>query len=1367
MAVRAADLMLVGLIVPFSAIAGTAADSPSFSLAPKALYEAASASPAADGSDISFLAVQETYRFAADGSDLYTQHMIYKILTPAGAENWSAMSLDWSPWRDQRPVFKARVISADGTEYTLDSTTITDSPVHHSDAAIFSDEHTLHAPLPAIAPGSVVETEIILQEGMYFAGSGKIGRSSMQMSQPAKQIRLTLQAPKGVALRHRVDLLPDLRPAISEHDGVSQWIFENGPTAASDNGERDVPGDIPKIPAVTFSTGDSWQTLAQSYSKIVDDRIAQSNVSELAARLVKGKATTTDKMAAIVAYLNREIRYTGIEFDQASVLPHSPADTLKHKYGDCKDKSTLLVAILRAAGIPADLVLLNAGDRLDVPDDLPGMGLFDHAIVYVPGDPAIWIDATDEQARIGQLPDSDHGRLALVVNARTTALSRVPDSRSVDNVVFEEREIYLPASGPARIVETSRPRGNFESEFRQTYADLNNKKIKENLSDYFKSEYRAEKLDRLDRSDPRDFSQSFRLTLEGMRADRGYTNLTEASAYIPIDGLFASLPSELKTREPKDGKIADADAPKKKRTYDFQLTRPFVAEWNYKIVPPSGFQAATLPPDESLDLGPARFTEHFSIDANGAVTGLLRFDTVKRRYTVAEQSQLRNKVAELKDRDAIKIKFDLTARSLLAQGHPRESFEAYRDLVASHPKDAVQHLRRADALLTAGMGEAARAEATLATVLDPHSALAQETLADILQHDLIGRMRGEGADFSGAARALRAAIALDPDDKSLIASYAILLEYDPTGYRYGARADLKGAINEYEKLSAQERAELGVANNPAFALFYAREFEAAKRSAEAVNPPPLGLLIACQAQLAGVPQALDEARRRTKTDADYKERVTAGAALLRDLREYPKAAELYEAGASTTKSLGLAAILRKAPRAESLPTDDGAEDFVKQYFIAVLRDNFTEEKQRLMQSRSANEASKNLTDDEYNEAADGSHQAALVAARAGISRDVLADITLQTIQIKSTGNDASGYRETILVPGQKNLVLFIVKEQGHYKLLDSEEQPTGLPIEVMERLKRQDVAGAGQLLDWLRDVTKPNAGDDPFGGDIFPRFWSAEHGALDARKITLAAASLMVQSRRTARSGISLLEQAKSGAVSDSDLENIELALMVGHAILQEHEETIAAATALMRRTPGSRRVFFQRAASLRALKRFDEADQLARDRLKSAPDDSAALRTLELDWAAQGNYAAAYEQALRIAANSDAGPSDINQAAWLSLFFSRPGGPDIDSAIRAVQAAENSPASLHTLACVYAELGKTKEASEVLLQAMDARALPQPDANHWYVLGRIAEQYGEREIALADYARVTAPTDGTSVWFSTYHLAQIRVAALKGPPRH
>ena len=102
-----------------------------------------------------------------------------------------------------------------------------------------------------------------------------------------------------------------------------------------------------------------------------------------------------------------------------------------------------MVAMLRVAGIPAYVALLNAGVRLDVPAELPGIGLFDHAIVYAPGTPDLWIDATDEYARLGQLPIADQGRLALVARPETTTLVRIPEASSQDNVLLEQREVDL------------------------------------------------------------------------------------------------------------------------------------------------------------------------------------------------------------------------------------------------------------------------------------------------------------------------------------------------------------------------------------------------------------------------------------------------------------------------------------------------------------------------------------------------------------------------------------------------------------------------------------------------------------------------------------------------------------------------------------------------------------------------------------------------------------------------------------------------------------------------------------------------------------------------------------------------------------
>src|SRR4029450_7388759 len=126
-------------------------------------------------------------------------------------------------------------------------------------------------------------------------------------------------------------------------------------------------------------------------------------------------AKSREYISKVVERLHREVRYTGVEFADARLIPEYPAETLRRRFGDCKDKSTLLVAALRASGIEAYLALLSAGDARDVSPDLPGIGIFDHAIVYVPGAQDLWIDATAEYTRVGTLPSSDTDRLALVI----------------------------------------------------------------------------------------------------------------------------------------------------------------------------------------------------------------------------------------------------------------------------------------------------------------------------------------------------------------------------------------------------------------------------------------------------------------------------------------------------------------------------------------------------------------------------------------------------------------------------------------------------------------------------------------------------------------------------------------------------------------------------------------------------------------------------------------------------------------------------------------------------------------------------------------------------------------------------------------
>ena len=391
---------------------------PDFSVNPKTLYEAVSAVPVPDGANVVELVEDESYTFDDSGRMNHVGRVIYKVLTQKGAEDWDSLSVSWEPWHEARPVIRARVIAPDFTVHELDPNTVTEAPARGGDYKTYSDGKRLRAPFPAIAPGVVVEEEYTETETEPLFAPGRVGRVELgQEDVTVAHSRVVFDAPASLPLQTQLFLLPDVKPVRTEAAGRVTLTFDVGPIDGIDSHEPYLPPDVVHFPIVAFATGASWQKVATAYGKIVDDFSSSAAVKAVVEPLIAGKKTVADKEAAIVDYLDRNVRYTGIEFGEAAIVPHDPAETLSKKYGDCKDKATLLVVMLRAAGIPANVALLSVESRIDVPADLPGMGMFDHAIVYVPGKNPIWIDATDRYAQLGQIPMGDQGRLALIAAA--------------------------------------------------------------------------------------------------------------------------------------------------------------------------------------------------------------------------------------------------------------------------------------------------------------------------------------------------------------------------------------------------------------------------------------------------------------------------------------------------------------------------------------------------------------------------------------------------------------------------------------------------------------------------------------------------------------------------------------------------------------------------------------------------------------------------------------------------------------------------------------------------------------------------------------------------------------------------------------
>jgi len=1337
---------------------------PPFSIAPKALYDAATLASASATGDVAILESDESYSFDTAGRAVHTSYVVYKILTQKGADAWDSAAVDWEPWHQARPEIKVRVIAPDDSVHMLDPKLITEAPARDGDYKTYGDGKMLRAPFPAIAAGVVVEEEFVTTETVPFFAPGRVGRIYFgRVGVPVAHSVAVLQAPASMPLRADTVNLNGLAAQRSENHGRVTLTFEQGPMQPLDAAQPNLPPDDSRYGLVEFSTGASWQEMATKYSSIVDSHANPTAVQDLVNRLIAGKTSNADKETAILDYLDQNIRYTGIEFDEAAIIPHDPAVTLAQRYGDCKDKATLLVTMLRAAGIPAYVALLNAGSRLDVPVNLPGMGMFDHAIVYVPGPPALWIDATDPYARLGQLPAPDQGRHSLIARPESTALVLTPQSTSKDNVQLELRTVTLTENGPANVVEVTEPTGIFEGEYRDFYADKPSQQMREALQGYVKAQYVSDTLTKVDRTDPADLSQQFKLTIACEKARRGYTDLDSAEAAIRLDSLFERLPSALKVRDDPDASKAGKDETKKPRTADWELAAPFMAEWRYRIVPPQGFVPKTLPPDATIPVGPAMVTEKFSAEKDGTVLAHLTFDSVKRRYTVAEATALRNKVADLLNGPAIMVGFEPRAEVLLREGKVREALASYRSLVTLHPDEAVHHLQVAKVLLQAGMGEAARAEAEQAVKLEPKSALAEKTLALILKKDLVGRNLRAGSDFAGAAAAYRVAIQLDPDDKSTQADLAILLEYDPVGRRYGRLSHMKEAIAEYQKLGQDKLSELGLGNNLAFAEFYGGDYAAAFKAAQELNPEPNALLAASEAMLQGSKAGLAEANKLTTDDNSYKETARTAGQMLMNIRQYPAAADFLQAGAAgdnAAQTIGLANILRNAKRHEDMKFANTPQDLVKRMMLLMMSPNLTKDQLLAISSRNAVAVMKKEDPDETKEGLEIGEKNNIELAREGSSLDVTLDIMLENLDPKAEGNDANGYRVKMQMPNGNTSTFFVVKENGQYKLLDSEDKPNSIALEMLDRIKAGNLQGAKVLLDWLREDQHLAGGDDPFGGPVFPRFWMRGETA-NAHRMTLAAASILVGTKPTAAEGIAILEGERARATTEHEKTIIDIALELGYTVEHNFRKGYVVSSELLRQVPESKSAFDNCVAYLVAMGRYQEATRLANDRLKLLDGDTDALMAKMGIETQRGDYAAARTWAQKVADQGKEDASLLNSIAWLSLFTGKVEPSDIATAIKATQMSRDNPAILHTLACLYATTGQTKDAHDLLLRGMDKLNLVEPDDDYWYAFGLIAEQYGETQIAIADYHKLAKPKEPLAIPSSTYRLAQMRLKAL------
>ena len=183
--------------------------------------------------------------------------------------------------------------------------------------------------------------------------------------------------------------------------------------------------------------------------------------------ITKGLKDDAAKVKAIYKYATKT-RYVALEFGVSGIRPRRCAQTLARGWGDCKDKATLIVTMLREIGIPSTIVLVRTGMRGQLAPDPPSLAAFDHAIAYVPS-LDLYLDGTAEHTGSSELPVMDRDAMGLQINEGKPKLVRLPQPPPEASTMRRKLDVTLAPDGIGQFTIDLQVAGAYAPEWRDRY----------------------------------------------------------------------------------------------------------------------------------------------------------------------------------------------------------------------------------------------------------------------------------------------------------------------------------------------------------------------------------------------------------------------------------------------------------------------------------------------------------------------------------------------------------------------------------------------------------------------------------------------------------------------------------------------------------------------------------------------------------------------------------------------------------------------------------------------------------------------------------------------------------------------------------
>jgi predicted Zn-dependent protease len=535
-----------------------------------------------------------------------------RIQSQAGIQAFGILHVAYPSANASVEFVSVKVTKPDGKVVVTPAGNVMDMPAAVTQTApLYSDLHDKQVPVKGMEIGDVLEYDVKvhfqtpLVPGQFWYAYN-FNRTNIVL---AEELDISVPGDRAVKVASA-----SLQPVITESAGhkTYSWKTSNLDRKASDSAAKArSPLHIPP-PSVQITTFRNWDEIAQWYRGLEEPATQPTpEIRSLVEKLTQGAASQNDKTQILYNYVATKIRYVGLDFGIGRYQPHSAAEILDNGYGDCKDKHTLLAAMLSSIGIKAYPALVNSGREID--PDLPSPSEFDHVVTVVAqASGATWLDTTAEVLPFGLLTLNLRDRNSLLISGDAPAtLVKAPVGSPVPTFMDFQIIGKLDASGTLTAKVEVHLRGDFEVEYREAFRNIPQSRWKDGVQGLSGAWGFAGTVDDVTVSSPEKTDEPFHIS---------YTYLRKEFGDWPNKRITAPFPGILTyVRDEKEF----ADAP-------VELGAPGRFTFHAEIELPDGFSPVVPVPDKvSYKKDYADYSSEYSVSG----------DTLKVERTVVTSVQ--------------------------------------------------------------------------------------------------------------------------------------------------------------------------------------------------------------------------------------------------------------------------------------------------------------------------------------------------------------------------------------------------------------------------------------------------------------------------------------------------------------------------------------------------------------------------------------------------------------------------------------------------------------------------------------------------------------------------------------------------------